>query len=167
MRKMILAGLLAGLLFQSAAALAAGGLATIPVGDLVLWFDGDIWRVERQGQSYEIHAIGAGPGDAPISLTVTGDGSKPCSPEAVLDLAKLLYSGAWMHGVRTVPRPGFDLQVATLDMGCRNLTGSPVFACTAYQGKDYFLTAVPGGCRETPPNYDGPVLDLLMGLSLP
>ena len=167
MRTKLFAGLLAGLLFQSAAAWAAGSLATIPVGDLVLWFDGNIWRIEPDGQIYEIHAVGAGLADVPINLSVSDEGSRPCSPEAVTDLAKVLYADAWMHHARTISRPGFDLHVATLDMGCRNLTGSPVFACTAYRGKDYFLTAVPGGCRETPPDYDGPVFDLLMGLSLP
>jgi hypothetical protein len=167
MRKMVFAGLLAGLLFQPEAAGAAGSLATIAVGDLVLWFDGSKWRVEPHGQSYEIHAVEAGPRHVPISIAVTDDGSRPCSPEAVTDLSRVFYPDAWTYHVRTMSRPGFDLHVATLDMGCRNLTGSPVFACTAYKGKDYFLTAAPGGCRETPPDYGGPVFDLLMGLSLP
>ena len=165
MRKIAFAGLLAGLLFQPS--VAAGYLATIPVGELVLWFDVAVWRIERQGDLYAIHAIDAGPLDAPIEIEVSDQGKRPCSPEAVGDLARLLYEHAWEYHTATIPRPGFDLHVATLDMGCRNWTGSPVFACTSFEGKDYFVTANPGGCSRTPPNYDGPVIDLLMGLSLP
>ena len=65
--------------------------------------------------------------------------------------AGIAYPHAWEGLVTTIRRPGFDLHVATLDMGCRNLAGSPVFACTAYKEKLYAFTADPGGCRYTGP----------------
>ena len=70
-------------------------------------------------------------------------------------------------GALLAARPGFDLHVATVELGCRNWTGSPVFACLAHQGKAYTITANPGGCQHTPPRYDGIVLDMLMGLEVP
>ena len=140
-------------------------LATVPIGDLVLWYDANVWSVEKGGQTYAVHAVGAGPGDRPILIETAA--SRTCSREAMLETARIFHPNAWEYRVATIARPGFDLHVATLDMGCRNWTGSPVFACTALEERGYFMTANPGGCRNTPPNFDGPVMELMMGLAVP
>ena len=66
----------------------------------------------------------------------------------------------------TIARPGFTIKAVLIDMGCRNWTGSPVHACTAVAGDLYNFSADAGGCRKTPPNFHGPVMEFLNGLVL-
>ena len=66
----------------------------------------------------------------------------------------------------TITRPGFEIEAALIDMGCRNWTGSPVHACAAVSGDLNMFTADAGGCRETPPRFHEPVLEFLDGLVL-
>jgi len=63
-------------------------------------------------------------------------------------------------------KPGFAIEVALPDLGCRNWTGSPVHACTIVAGDLYLFRAGWGGCRGTPPDFERPVLEFLDGLVL-
>src|SRR5688500_892687 len=98
--------LLATLMQVSATAAAERALATIPIGDLVLWFDAVTWRVERDGQTYAVHSVEAGPHDLPIRIEAMRD--RVCSPEAMLEAARIWHPGAGMYGSNTITRPGFD-----------------------------------------------------------
>lgn len=138
----------------------------VHIGDLVLSFDSAVWRIEGGNRSYKVYAIDAQHDGLPITIEMT-EGSTACTPAAVDRIGMISYPDAWERKVATLRRPGFDLHIATLDMGCRNWTGSPVFACAAFRDKSYFIIANPGGCRGTPPNYDGPVIELLNGLAAP
>jgi hypothetical protein len=140
--------------------------ATVPVGDLVLSYDASTWRTEIRDASVAIHAVGADQHDVPVVIDIAPD-TGGCTPAAMKERASLFHPDAWAHEARTIARPGFDLHVATVEMGCRNWTGSPIFACTALHGKTYTITADPGGCRETPPRYDDVVFDMLWGLQVP
>ncbi|MGE3304783.1 MAG: hypothetical protein AB7I52_02335 [Rhizobiaceae bacterium] len=140
--------------------------ARVPVGDLLLRYDAARWRVETAAMAAEIHAVGAHASDPPVTIAIAPD-TGACTPAAMLARASLFHDHAWEHDVDTIARPGFDLHVATVELGCRNWTGSPVFACLAHQGQAYTITANPGGCQHTPPRYDSIVLDMLMGLEVP
>lgn len=140
--------------------------ASVPIGDLLLRYDAAKWRVEAGALSVEIHAAGAHASDPPIAIAVAPD-TGGCTPAAMLERARLFHDSAWEHKADTIARPGFDLHVATVELGCRNWTGSPVFACLAYQGQAYTITADPGGCQKTPPRYDEIVFDMLDGLQVP
>ena len=74
------------------------------------------------------------------------------------------YPRNWSQKAFTMPVDGFDLHLGTLEMGCRNLAGSPVFGCTAVKGSVYTIEADPGGCRRIGFGFDGKVIDLLTGL---
>jgi hypothetical protein len=137
---------------------------TVAIGDLALSFDASAWSIEGGGGRYLIRQTGGKPDEA-VAIEVTGDG-QGCTPAAMEEIGRLAYPDALARRWTTIRRPGFDLHVATLDMGCRNWTGSPVFACTVFRDKGYFITADPGGCA-TPPNYDRSVGDLLAGLAAP
>jgi hypothetical protein len=130
------------------------------IGDLHLDLDPTQWAVEQNGEGWAIR------GDkVHIDVVMQPGAEALCSPAAMSARARLFHSHAWEFHEATIERHGLQLHVATLDMGCRNWTGSPVFACTAHAGNIYTFTADAGGCRETPPMYDGYVLEALGTLS--
>jgi hypothetical protein len=163
MKHVMIAGMAISALLMTAAMADDHAPQSVTIGDLTLSFDAAIWRVEGGGDRYVASPVKADPGNA-VAIGI-GDGQS-CTPAAMEETGRLAYPDAWTRGLTTIHRPGFDLHIATLDMGCRNWTGSPVFACAAYLGKGYFVTADPGGCA-TPPHYDSFVIGLLAGLAAP
>jgi hypothetical protein len=141
--------------------------ASAAIGDLTLQFDPKVWRIEGEGDRLLIGWVEARDPRYGIDVSIDTGSADGCSTGIVRDRAGLAYTSAWDSFVTTLERPGFDLHVATVEMGCRNWTGSPVFACAAYEDKLYSFIADPGGCRHIGPQYDGFVIDLLRGLREP
>jgi hypothetical protein len=130
------------------------------IGDLRLDLDPAQWSVDQNSEGWSIR------GDKiHIDVVMQPGAAALCSPLKMSERARPFHSDAWEFHETTMERRGLQLHVATLDMGCRNWTGSPVFACTAHGGNIYTFTADAGGCRETPPMYDGYVLEALGTLS--
>jgi hypothetical protein len=102
-----------------------------------------------------------------IDVTVTPDAGDTCDEAMLAELVGLGHPGAFdKPELLTIARPGFAIKAALIDMGCRNWTGSPVQACSAVAGDLYMFSADAGGCRETPPDFERPVLEFLNGLVL-
>ena len=101
-----------------------------------------------------------------IDIAVTRDAGGECSDAMLGERVGGAYPRAFEAKLVTIVRPGLAIRAALIDMGCRNLTGSPVQACTAVAGDLYVFSADAGGCRDTPPDFDRPVLEFLNGLVL-
>ncbi len=101
-----------------------------------------------------------------IEITVLPDAADRCDDDFLANRALIAQADGDAVDFSTIERPGFVIRFALVELGCRNWTGSPVFACTRIDGELYGFTAYAGGCRETPPRFDEPVLEFLNGLAL-
>ena len=156
---------IAGIVTAVAAALTAAtaSAGTVEIGDLLLPFDSRVWHIQRDGEQMSLQQVDDRDGDLAITVKVEEGEAAACSQQAMSDLSAILSRPSWQAETFTVARDGFDLHVATVQLGCRNWTGSPVYACTFYRNRVYTFIADPGGC-DTPPLYDEPVLEALGGL---
>lgn len=142
--------------------------ATAAIGDLALTYDPVLWRVDRTGAATAIACIDYDCQGALVTVTMEPDrGMAGCSETAMLGGLGLgledigLSIGEGWSSSRIVN--GLVLHQATLDIGCRNLAGGPVLACTRHGGQAYVFNAVGEHCR-TPFDHREIVSDLLSGL---
>lgn len=91
-------------------------------------------------------------------------GDVQCSAASAIAASEIAAPEAWSRQVETIRPPGLAVHMATVDLGCRNLAGSPVFACTADRGVVYRISQLDEGCRTPRSNVDA-VRELLAGLS--
>ena len=141
------------------------GKARVRIGGLTLYHDPSAWRIDAADGTYEIRCRGVECDEPMMTVTVAPEADMPCSPGAVIDRSAADYPHAWTRGVAPAPGPvGLTVHVATLDQGCRNLAGSPVYACTAHGGRTYWFDA-PGERCHTSLRETGALLSLLGGLS--
>lgn len=141
----------------------------LSIGDLAHRNEDGRWllREVEAGRSYRIGCRALDCGSDLIDIGIDPGGADSCSPAFVSRQAGLAQPmDDERIGLSKIERPGFTLQVALVDLGCRNWTGSPVFACTSVAGDLYSFSAYAGGCRDTPPDFDRPVLEFLNGLTL-
>lgn len=136
---------------------------TVEIGDLLLPFDSEVWHVQRDGAQMSLRQMDDPDGALAVTIRVEKGEAAACSPQAMADLSAVFSSANRPAKTFTIARDGFDLHVATVALGCRNWTGSPVYACTFYRDRVYTFIADPRGC-DTPPLYDEPVLEALGGL---
>jgi hypothetical protein len=149
----LLAGLALGLAFALPAYAAPetlpDGMARARIGDLTLYHDPAAWRIEGEGGTFAIHCHGT-ECEAPLMsvIAVPADLTQ-CTPGAVVDRSMLDYPDA---GTRQVTRAGavaLAVHVVTLDQGCRNRAGSPIYACTLHEGMAYWFIAPGEMCRTS------------------
>lgn len=140
------------------------GMARARIGDLQLYHDPREWRVDRDGQGYAVRCLGAGCDSPLMSIRVLAADQSVCTPGAVIDRSLPLFPDAWTRRATTASAIGLTVHVATLDQGCRNWAGSPVFACTEHNGSIYWFEAPGEGCRTSHRETEA-LLDLLNGLS--
>lgn len=153
------------LVIAAQVAAGAGETGSAPVGDLVIDYDPSMWVVAASAAGASFDRLDDGHASYAGTIRVAADGD--CSLAAVEAATIAAYPDNWSHKVWTVAKGGFDLHLGTVEMGCRNLAGSPVFGCTAFEEKVYTIHADPGGCRQIGYGFDAEVIDFLSGLRAP
>lgn len=142
-----------------------------PVGDLTIGglvrpAEGGRWSLTARDNGYAVTCQGEGCNGQPIDVEKRPRSGGECGNALLLQEAMLGETRSGNSQRMTIVRPGFAIEVALPDLGCRNWTGSPVYACTAVAGDLYLFRAGGGGCRGTPPEFEQPVLEFLNGLAL-
>jgi hypothetical protein len=134
------------------------GLAWI--GGLELQFDANRWDVNGADDEYDVFCKAADCAHTSIAVTISNEAQLACTPET-LDLRDPDH-----------PRPqqtsqfgqsGLTFLISEADLGCRNLAGGPVRACTTYGGKTYLFDA-PGQQCHTQRHASERVSEILQGL---
>ncbi len=141
---------------------SAAETGSMPVGDLVIDYDPSMWVVTANAGGASFDRLNDGRTSSAGSIRVAGDGG--CDLAAIEARITAAYPDNRSHTVWTVAKAGFDLHLGTVEMGCRNLAGSPVFGCAAFEDKVYTIDADPGGCSHTGHGFDGEVVEFLSGL---
>lgn len=162
----------AGLIAAACPALATEPLEMLPdgkararIGGLKLYHDPTAWRIDRDGDAYEIRCRGPECDEAMMTVAVTPAGEAPCSPGAVVDKSAAAFPDAWTRQVAAASGAiGVTVHVVTLDQGCRNWAGSPVYACTVHDGRSYWFEAPGRACRTSVADSEA-LVHLLNGLS--
>lgn len=146
----------------------ADGSAALAIGTFAHAGEDGRWSVREiePGIRYAVACHERGCEGDLIDISVTVDQAQSCNAAFVARQAAIAEPTD--DGIRfsQIVRPGFTIEVALVELGCRNWTGSPVFACAAVGDEVYAFTAFAGGCRETPPEFDKPVVEFLNGLVL-
>ena len=125
------------------------GMARARIGGLTLYHDPGTWRIEGEGDVHEVRCIGPGCDTPLMSIVAVPAGLTTCSPGAVIDRSVLDYPDAWSRRVDEAHAVGLSVHIATLDQGCRNLAGSPVYACTVRGDRAYWFLAPGEHCRTS------------------
>ena len=125
------------------------GIARAQIDGLTLFHDPTAWRIEGEAGTYFVHCRGAGCDDPLMSIVAVPEALTACTPGAVVDRSALDYPDAWNRQVTRAGAVGLDVAVVTLDQGCRNWAGSPVYACTLHDGLAYWFIAPGAQCRTS------------------
>lgn len=152
------------LLGQEPLEMLPDGKARARIGDLQLYHDPQEWRIDRDGDGFAVRCVGADCDDPLMSIAVVAADQSACSPGAVIDRSLPFFPDAWTRRATVASAIGLTVHVATLDQGCRNWAGSPVFACTRHYGNVYWFDAPGDGCHTSPRQTEA-LLRLLNGLS--
>lgn len=149
----LIAGLALGLAFALPAhaepETLPDGTARARIGELTLYHDPALWRIEGEAGTYAIHCRGPDCEAPMMSVIVLPEELTQCSPGAVVDRSALDYPDAWTRTVTTAGAVALSVRVVTLDQGCRNRAGSPVYACTLHEGQAYWFIAPGEMCRTS------------------
>jgi hypothetical protein len=125
------------------------GKARALLGDIRLYHDPAEWRIEGEDGAFAVHCRGL-ECEAPLmSIIAVPDELTSCSPGAVIDRSALDYPEAWTREASHSAAIGLTVNVATLDQGCRNWAGSPVYACTSHNGLTWWFLAPGEQCRTS------------------
>lgn len=125
------------------------GMARTRIGELTLYHDPAAWRIEGEAGTFAIHCRGPECAAPMMSVIAVPEDLTQCSPGAVVDRSALDYPEAWTRTTTTAHAVGLTVHVATLDQGCRNWAGSPVYACTQLEGQTYWFIAPGEMCRTS------------------
>jgi hypothetical protein len=135
------------------------------IGDLKLYHDPAAWRVDGGGDFYAVRCRGVECDDPLMTIGIVPGDRSACGPGAVIDRSAADYPDAWKREATTAGGAiRLTVHVATLDLGCRNRAGSPVYACTRHNGRVYWFEAPGEMCRTTVRETEA-LLHLLNGLS--
>jgi hypothetical protein len=140
------------------------GTARAHFGDIRLYHDPKAWRIEGEAGTWQVHCHRPECGTPLMSVVAVPEDLTACSPGAVIDRSALDYPDAWTRTADRAAAIGLDVHVATLDQGCRNWAGSPVYACTVHNGTAYWFLAPGEQCRTSVKESEA-LRQLLNGLS--
>ncbi len=133
------------------------GLAWI--GGLALHFDASRWQVNGAGTRYDLYCTTYDCARTTVSVAIV-DRPNACTEEALaFDDRDSRFPGY----LDTFTHDGLTFHIAEADIGCRNLAGGPVRACTSYGGKTYMFDA-PGRACRTHPGAAARLNEILRGL---
>jgi len=140
------------------------GTARARIGDIKLYHDPKEWLIDGEGDAFSVSCRGP-ECEAPLmTIVAVPEELTSCSPGAVIDRSALDYPDAWTREATHAAAIGLTVHVATLDQGCRNWAGSPVYACSTHKGRTYWFIA-PGEMCRTPVKESEALESLLNGLS--
>jgi hypothetical protein len=140
------------------------GMARARIVGLKLYHDPKEWLIDGEGESFAVHCRGPECEDPLMTIVAVPEELTSCSPGAVVDRSALDYPDAWTREATHAAAIGVTVYVATLDQGCRNRAGSPVYACTTHKGLTYWFIA-PGEMCRTSARTSEALEALLNGLS--
>ena len=129
--------------------MALAQTATVAVGDLTLTHDASVWSVKAVEGGVDVFLLEGDHEHFAGTIRISPRGE--CSIGIVEASMQGAYPRNWSQKAFTMPVDGFDLHLGTLEMGCRNLAGSPVFGCTAVKGSVYTIEADPAQYLEALP----------------
>ncbi len=129
------------------------------IGDLELRFDANRWDVNGADTAYNVFCTASGCAHTAIAVTVVDAAETACTPDA---LHPDDPEGSQPQTDK-FDKSGLTFLVSEIDLGCRNLAGGPVHACTTYGGKTYLFDAPGEGCH-TPWHASEHVDEILQGL---
>jgi hypothetical protein len=172
-----------GAILTLAATLAGGANAQdaarpkqrVSIGALALDYDVRLWRpstVAGTGDSLSLEFLSSGPRPLGIEVAITITNNAICTPAAMTDRAAsssagLNYAYGWTPRTAATLHAGtLAVHYATLSSPCRNLVGSPVYACVAHGGATYMIDTYGGITCMQSPALDRSILALLAGLSV-
>jgi hypothetical protein len=139
-------------------------MARARLGDIRLYHDPQDWRIEGEAGTWQVHCRAPECETPLMSVVAVPEALTACSPGAVIDRSALDYPDAWTRTADRAAAIGLDVHVATLDQGCRNWVGSPVYACTIRNGTAYWFIAPGEQCRTSVKESEA-LRHLLNGLS--
>jgi hypothetical protein len=116
---------------------------------LELYHDSKEWLIDGEGESFDVFCRGPECEEPLMTIVAVPEELTACSPGAVIDRSALDYPDAWTRQATHAAAIGLTVHVATLDQGCRNWAGSPVYACTTHKGLTYWFIAPGEMCRTS------------------
>ena len=125
------------------------GTARARIGDLKLYHDPKEWLIDGEGDAFGVFCRGPECEEPLMTIVAVPEELTSCSPGAVIDRSALDYPDAWTRKATHSAAIGLTVHVATLDQGCRNWAGSPVYACTTHKGLTYWFIAPGEQCRTS------------------
>lgn len=125
------------------------GMARALLGDIRLFHDPKEWLIEGEDDAFEVRCRGPECETPLMSIIAVPEELTSCSPGAVIDRSALDYPDAWTRQASHAAAVGLTVHVATLDQGCRNWAGSPVYACTVHNGRVWWFLAPGEQCRTS------------------
>jgi hypothetical protein len=140
------------------------GMARARLDDIGLYHDPAEWRIEGEAGTWQVHCRGPECDEPLMTIVAVPAALTECSPGAVIDRSALDFPDAWVRTADRAAAIGLDVHVATLDQGCRNWAGSPVYACTVHNGTAYWFLAPGEQCRTSVKESEA-LRHLLNGLS--
>lgn len=128
------------------------------LGSLVLAYDPAKWEVAAAGAGLTATCRRQDCRHVTVVGAMTIDPPESCSTAGPM-------GGTHARRRKTRSLPGLDLQLVSIDLGCRNLAAPRIAACVVHAGRVYRFDAAPGSCRSDPGfGREEAVTDLLDGL---
>jgi hypothetical protein len=147
---------LAAALVGVAAPALAAEIETLPDGTararilgLKLYHDPKEWRIDGEGDAFGVFCRGPECEDPLMTIVAVPEELTSCTPGSVIDRSALDYPDAWAREATHAAAIRLTVHVATLDQGCRNMAGSPVYGCTTHKGLTYWFIAPGEQCRTS------------------
>ncbi len=129
------------------------------VGDLELRFDANRWAINGADAAYVIHCRIHDCRRTEIFVSISDATDADCTPKGLI----FDQGGSYSDWPFDLENEGLQFHVSEADIGCRNLAGGPVRACTTFGGRTYNFDAPGQHCR-TPYGAGHRVEEILRGL---
>lgn len=146
----------------------AGDTRSVAFGDLELTYDPALWSVARGDNHLKIECADRRCRSTPVYASIVDDPHHVgCTGEAIpARFAHSTFATEYPSEdtkVWSATHDGLTFYFAEIYIGCRNLAGGPVIACTHHDGATYFFEAPGDHCR-TPWGIAAAIEGLLEGL---
>lgn len=141
---------------------------TVVFGDLQLTYDPALWSVAERDGHLAIECSDRDCRNISVYASMEDDprGDGCTADAAVAGLGHMTFADEYLYEDTegwSARHDGLTFHFATYYLGCRNLAGGPVLACTHHNGTTYLFEA-PGKHCHTPWGIEAAVTELLLGV---